>query len=497
MPLFYFENKKEQEIRKHLPLFCDKINENLPYIYDRKSRYLPLFCDMFERSILVELETWRIKNDRKPLVLRGARQVGKTTVVNQFARQFEQYIYLNLELSNDRLPFEQFSTIETLVQTLFFIKNQILAKKEHTLIFIDEIQEVPEALNVLRYFYESEPAIAVVAAGSMLETLFNKNISFPVGRVEYMVLRPVSFPEYLAAIGETAALEYLQIIPAPPFTHPKLLQLFHTYALIGGMPEIVRNYSENKDLTVIKAIYESLIIAYIDDVEKYASTDSQVQYIRHAIRASFSQAGKRIKFEGFGNSSYRSRDMGEALRTLENALLIKLLYPTTDTQLPLLPDYNKSPRLQILDTGMLNYFAGIQKEILGTTDLNKVYQGTMIEHLVGQELLASQFNALSSLNFWVREKPGSSAEIDYVWPFEGKLIPIEVKSGTEGKLKSLHLYMDKVQHQMALRFYAGEINITEVVISNGKKYRLLSLPYYLVSQTERYLQWFGQQIENI
>jgi predicted AAA+ superfamily ATPase len=178
-------------------------------------------------------------------VLRGARQVGKTTVVNEFAKKFEQYIYLNLELISDRQPFEQFSNIEALVQTLFFIKNQTLLKKNNTLIFIDEIQEVPQALNILRYFYESEPEIAVIAAGSMLETLFNKNISFPVGRVEYKILRPVSFPEFLGAMGEKGALDYLETIPAPQFTHPKLLLLFHTYALIGGMPEVVKNYSEN------------------------------------------------------------------------------------------------------------------------------------------------------------------------------------------------------------------------------------------------------------
>ena len=451
---------------------------------------------MFKRNIITELENWSSKNGRKPLVIRGARQVGKTTVINQFAKRFDQYIYLNLELPNDRQPFEQFNTIEALVQTLFFLKNKTLSKKSSTLIFIDEIQEMPQALNILRYFFESVPEIAVVAAGSMLETLFNKNVSFPVGRVEYKVLRPASFPEFLDAIGESAASDYLETVPAPQFTHSKLLQLFHTYALIGGMPEIVNNYSVNKDLTALQSVYESLIIAYLDDVEKYATTNSQVQYIRHAIRASFSLAGKRIKFEGFGNSSYRSRDMGEALRTLENALLIQLLYPCTDTKLPLLPDHKKSPRLQILDTGMLNYFAGIQKEILGTADLNKVYQGTMIEHLVGQELLASQYNALSSLNFWVREKNTSSAEVDFVWPFEGKLIPIEVKSGTEGKLKSLHLYMDLVSHQMALRFYAGELTITEAVTPGGKKYHLLNLPYYLVSQTDRYLQWFQQKIEN-
>ena len=439
--------------------------------------------------MLSELTKWSAKSDRKPLVIRGARQVGKTTVINQFAASFDQYIYLNMELLNERQPFEQFITIETLVQTLFFIKNLSLAKKNNTLLFIDEIQEAPAALNILRYFYESEPGIAVIAAGSMLETLFNKNISFPVGRVEYKVLRPVSFPEFLEAMNENEALKYLQEIPAPAFTHPKLLQLFHTYALIGGMPEIVNNYSNNGDLTALSTVYDSLITAYMEDVEKYASGPSQVQHIRHAIRASFSQAGKRIKFEGFGNSSYRSRDMGEALRTLESALLIALVYPCTEARLPLLPDHKKSPRLQVLDTGMLNYSAGIQKEILGTTDLNKIYQGTMIEHLVGQELLAAQFNALSGLSFWVREKKNSMAEVDYIWPFEGKLIPIEVKSGSEGKLKSLHLYMDTAPHDIAIRFYAGPVGVTIASTPGGKNYRLLNLPYYLVSQTNNYLQW--------
>ena len=450
---------------------------------------------MFNRLIIKELAQWGLQPGRKPLIIRGARQVGKTTMVNQFAAQFDQYICLNLELPEDKAPFKAFTSIDTLIQTLFFIKNKKLELKNKTLLFIDEIQEVPEALNILRYFYESEPGIAVIAAGSMLESLFNKNISFPVGRVEYKVMRPVSFPEFLAAIGETAALEQVQKIPVAAFAHSKLLQLFHTYALIGGMPEIINHYAQHKDLTALGPIYDSLITSYLDDVEKYASSASQVSHIRHVIRSAFSQAGKRIKFEGFGNSSYRSREMGEALRTVEKALLLQLVYPNTAAILPLLPDIKKSPRLQVLDTGMLNYFAGIQKEILGTTDLHSVYQGTMIEHLVGQEILAFQYLSLSSLHFWVREKKDSSAEVDYLFPFDGKLIPIEVKSGTAGKLKSLHLYMDMAPHTTAVRFYAGERSITEATTASGKKYQLLSLPYYLVSQLENYLTWFQKNIE--
>jgi predicted AAA+ superfamily ATPase len=450
---------------------------------------------MFNRLINKELEIWLQKPDRKPLVIRGARQVGKTTVINQFAKRFEQYIYLNLEIKEDKQPFLNYSTLEQLLQTIFFLKNQLLSKKENTLIFIDEIQEVPEALNILRYFYEQEPTIKVIAAGSMLESIFDKKIHFPVGRIEYKVLRPVSFPEFLEALGETAALEQLRKIPFQQFAHDKLIKFYHQYAIIGGMPEVVNNYVKHKDFTALNSIFDSLITSYLDDVEKYAKNDTQILHLRHVIRSSFSEAGKRIKFAGFGNSSYRSREMGECLRTLEKVLLLHLVYPNTSTTLPFLPDLKKSPRLQILDTGMLNHFVGIQKEILGSDDLSKIYQGTMIEHLTGQELLANQYNALSELFFWVKEKKESTAEVDFLISFEGKIIPIETKSGKTGTLKSLHLFMEAAPHNMAIRFYAGDINITEVKTPQNKTFFLLSLPYYLVSQINEYLIWFQEQIQ--
>jgi predicted AAA+ superfamily ATPase len=448
---------------------------------------------MFKRDLQIDLEKWQMQPSRKPLVIRGARQVGKTTVISEFGKNFGQYIYLNLELPEDRQPFEQFTNIETLLQAIFFLKNKSLSQKQQTLLFIDEIQAAPEALNLLRYFYEQEPGIAVIAAGSMLETLFDKNVSFPVGRVEYKVLRPVSFPEFLSAMNETAARDQLEQIPAASFSHQKLLSLFHTYALIGGMPEAVQHYSTHKDLVSLSPIYDSLLTSYMDDAEKYARNDTQMQLIRHAIRSSFAQAGKRIKFQGFGNSNYGSREMGEALRALQKALLLYIVYPETGFTLPLLPDLKKSPRLHVLDTGLMNYFAGIQREILSTDDLSKVYQGSMIEHLVGQELLAFQHQSLSALHFWVREKKTSVAELDYLFPFEDKLIPVEVKSGSGGKLRSLHLFMDAAPHNFAVRFYAGEVSITKATTPGGKHFKLLNLPYYTVSQIEKYLAWIPTQ----
>lgn len=449
---------------------------------------------MFRRSIIKELEKWRHKTNRKPLVIRGARQVGKTTLVRHFAVGYKQYIYLNLELPADRQPFEQFTDINTLLQALFFLKNKSYHKRQQTLIFIDEIQEVPEALNILRYFYEQVPEVSVIAAGSLLETIFNQKISFPVGRVDYLVIRPASFPEFLDALGETSAFEQLYNIPIPSFAHDKLMQLFHTYALIGGMPEIVQHYAAKRDITALAPIYESLITGYLDDVEKYATNNGEIQAIRHVIRASFAEAGKRIKFQGFGKSEYSSRTMGEALRTLEKALLLYLIYPNTSVTLPLLPDTRKSPRLQVLDSGMLNYFVGIQKDIIGTGDLSNIYGGTMIEHLAGQELLAAQYSSLSSLHFWTREKKTATAEVDFLFVWEGKLIPVEVKSGTEGTLKSLHLFMDDAPHNMAVRLYAGALNISSISTPAGKPFYLLNLPYYLASQLQNYLPWFEQQI---
>jgi uncharacterized protein len=448
---------------------------------------------MFSREIIAQLEKWRREPDRKPLILRGARQVGKTTIVNAFGNQFSQYIYLNLENEEDQLLYKSGAGIHALVQAIFLTKDQQFARRNETLIFIDEIQQFPRAINMLRYFYEAYPEIPVIAAGSLLETIFAKGLSFPVGRVDFMVIRPACFSEFLGAIGHKQAFGQFGQIPANDFAHTTLLNLFHTYALIGGMPEVVNKYAATQDLTALSAIYERLLAAYIDDVEKYTTNDHFIQVIRHCIRTIFLEAGKRIKFQNFGKSNYNSREVGEALRTLEKTFLLSLVYPLTDATLPLIPDQKKSPRLHVLDTGMMNYFLGLRTDILGTADLNSLHQGIMIEHLVGQELLANQFNVLSRLDFWVREKAGSTAEVDYVFPFEGQLIPIEVKSGKDGTLRSLHLYMDAAPHDMAIRFYAGKLQLTTGITPSGKQYRLLNLPYYLASQTKQYIAWLKTQ----
>ncbi|MBV6512207.1 MAG: ATP-binding protein [Ignavibacteriales bacterium] len=444
---------------------------------------------MFERAILSDLKAWSKKPDRKPLVIRGARQVGKTTVVKQFSRNYETYLYFNLESVRDKELFSTFKTIEDLIKGMFFVKNQQYDRTRRTLIFIDEIQQVPEALRMLRYFYENAPDIHIIAAGSMLESLFTKNVSFPVGRVEYMVLRPVSFAEFLGALGETSALEELKEIPIRDYVIPKLNNLYTIYLLIGGMPEIVASYAAERDLVKLKPVYDSLIISYIDDVEKYAHSPSKTEILRHVIRSSFAVAGSRITFEGFGNSSYNSREIGEALRTLEKAFFISLIYPNPAASLPLMPNLRKKPKLQLLDTGLMNYFLGIQKDILFSPDLHHIYGGKAVEHMTGQEMIAPERSALSTLGFWTREKKSSQAEVDYIFPDEGRLIPVEVKSGPSGKLRSLHQFMEEAPHDLAVRFYSGEFSDTKVTTPAGKSFRLLNLPLFLAGELRNYLRW--------
>lgn len=447
---------------------------------------------MYHRNILQELQLWRLSKSRKPLLIRGARQVGKTTVVNEFARQYQQYIYLNLERKEDAVVFRNYARFSTLVEAVFFLKDKDIQQTD-TLIFIDEIQEVPEAVNLLRYFLEDFPQFHVIAAGSLLEAVLNENITMPVGRVEYKVLRPMAFNEFLEAMGEKSALQQYNTVPIAEFAHEKLLQLFRTYTLIGGMPEVVKHYAENRNLTALLPIYESLLVSYMNDVEKYARNSTMVQVIRHVIKSMSIEAGNRIKFQHFGQSNYGSREVGEAIRTIEKALLLYLVYPCTNTSLPLFPDKKKSPRLQLLDTGLMNHLAGIQKEIIGTPHLDLVYQGKVAEHVVGQELLAAKFNVLNELHFWTREKKEAIAEVDYIYIFDGQLIPIEVKSGATGRLRSLHFFMENSPQQLAVRIYGGKLSIDSLKTPNGKVFHLLNLPYYLTGQIEQYLTWFGGQ----
>lgn len=443
-----------------------------------------------DRHVFRELLKWKSSSDRKPLILRGARQVGKTTLIHQFAKSYKNRVLLNLEIAEDRRFFTDFENVHTIVEALFISHNIIPSEKRDTIVFIDEIQETPEAISMLRYFYEMEPEIHVIAAGSLLEHAMRKIKSFPVGRVNMLYLFPINFPEFLCAIKKTNAMEELNTVPIREVAHKTLLDLFNRYAIIGGMPEVVRKYVETNNIADLQSIYESIWETYKEDVVKYASNNSEARIIRHIMSTAHLGLDTRIKFKNFGNSNYRSREVGEAFRNLDDAKVIQLIYPTTDTSPPILPDLKKSPRLQFLDTGLINHELNIQAEMLAMEDLNNAYKGAVIPHLVAQELMSLNTTKSVKPIFWVREKNQSSAEVDLVVQFNKMVIPIEIKSGKEGKLKSLHQFIEVAPHPYAVRMYAGKFSIEEHSTRSGKKYFLMNMPYYLSTKLTKYLSYF-------
>lgn len=446
---------------------------------------------MFYRNVIAELKKWATEEDRKPLILRGARQVGKTTAVDMFARDFDHYISFNLEKKEDAEIFNRGLSINDLVQAIFFIKNVSYSKNKKILLFIDEIQNSPPAVAMMRYFYESPKNLYVIGAGSLLESLMGeKQVSFPVGRVRFLFMYPMTFEEFLLASEEEEAVKVYHQVPLPEYAFSKLLKLFHTYTLVGGMPEVVGRFIKNEDLVELKPIYQGLLTSYLDDASKYARTPAMEEVIRHAIESAPFEAGKRIKFHGFGQSNYKSREMGEALRTLERVMLLYLLYPATVTEPPIMPDKKKSPRLQFLDTGLLNYFVGLQGHFFKYDDLHSFYQGTLAEHIVGQELMAVDMNTNRKISFWVREQKQANAEVDMVLPYKHYVVPVEVKAGKSGSLRSLHQFVDRSPHPFAVRLYAGPLQLTETSTPTGKPHKLLDLPYFLTGKLNDYMEWF-------
>jgi Predicted ATPase (AAA+ superfamily) len=441
---------------------------------------------MFYRNIIEKLEEWDKRSNRKPLIIRGARQVGKTTVINLFAQNFDCFLSLNLEKDSERELFEKGASPEEVLSAVYLLKG-LTKHSGRVLLFIDEIQSSPKAVAMLRYFYEEIPNLRVIAAGSLLETLINIHISFPVGRVEYLALRPCSFVEFLQALGETELKTVIENGALPSLLHNRVMKLFNEYVLVGGMPEAVAVYALNKDMVAIRHIYETLLNGYRDDIEKYAKNETDKKVLRHILRYGWLYAGQRIKFERFANSNYKSREVGDAMRALEKALVVELSYPTSLTAVPIQPQLQKSPKLLWLDTGLVNYVADLQTELFGSSDISETWKGKIAEHIVGQELLATSDLVSTKRNFWTREARNSQAEVDFIYPYKGKIIPIEVKSGDNSKLKSLHLFMEESPNNIAVRFWNNSLSTDAITLPSGRQYTLYNVPFYYAGSIDAIL----------
>lgn len=441
---------------------------------------------MFERQIISQLRNWKEREDRKPLILRGARQVGKTTAVSMFGKEFENYLHFNLDFRQDVELFERDIPLDDLVNMLFAVQG-VVRNAGSTLIFIDEIQNSPKVMSMLRYFKEERPDLHVIAAGSLLENKVDVEVSFPVGRVEYMAMRPCSFREFLVALGK-GNLEYFLDRPEESVVvHNELMSLFNQYAIVGGMPEAVQSYSRNRDVLALDHIYESLIQGYKDDVEKYVRKGQLSEVVRFLIEKSWMKAGETITLGRFADSEYRAREIGEGFRLLQKAMLAELVYPTTSVSVPAIGEEKRMPKLIMCDTGLVNYQAGIRRELIGTKDILDVWRGHIAEQIVAQELLTLNNKVGQHRCFWVKGK--DAAEVDFVWTFRSMLFPVEVKNGHNSHLRSMHSFIDSAPVDVGVRVWSQPFSVDSVQTVIGKKpFNLINLPFYLIGSIEKILE---------
>lgn len=445
---------------------------------------------IIKRNIESQLMHWKLSNARKPIILRGARQVGKTFVVNRFAKNYDNFVDLNLERPRERELFDDFNSGRELVERILLYKG-LTINIEKTLLFIDEIQHSPEAVKAVRYLYEDIKGLSIIAAGSLLEVFSKREgFSFPVGRVKNMFLYPVNFSEYLKAKNPPLFKKLMDINPVKEIDfHDLLLRQFNEYAFIGGMPEVLSRYLDTGSYSKIKDIYDSIFMGYLEDVEKYSNL-AKAKYLTHTIDRAPLYAGERITYEKFGESSFRSREMKEAFDVLERALIVYRSTPSTSTHIPIIEKMRKAPKLFFLDVGIINYRIGFKNFFTGKTSLDNVYQGKISEQIAAQEIISQTFSR-PALNFWVREK--GAAEIDFLYPHNEFVIPIEVKSGKTGTLRSLNLFMEKSEHPYAVRIYSGKSRIDRVKLHPGKSFYLYSMPYYFLPRLNDALEQFIKQ----
>ncbi|MGK5088762.1 AAA family ATPase [Bdellovibrionota bacterium FG-2] len=453
----------------------------------------------FHRECIEDLKSWfaLARGEAKPLLLRGARQVGKSTLVRLFAESQKLHLVeLNLEKeARFRKIFEE-DNFSDLIRALEIQLGVNLADKK-LLLFVDEIQRVPKAIESLRYFYEDYPGVKVVAAGSLLDfALTQEKLSMPVGRVQYYYVSPLTFLEFLDATGLARVSGFLKKyelgMSIPSTVHDTCLKSLREYFLVGGMPEAVRSWVKYHDFERVRALQHSILDTYRDDFTKYASGRElvRIQRIFDQIPA---QVGKKVKYSALDPLTH-ARDLRHALDSLAKARVLRKVHYSSCVSLPLHAGSEELVyKLYALDVGLMNVVLGVDLPQLerargeGLLDL-----GAMAEQVVFQNLLASSRAQDLPLVYWLREARQANAKLDFVMALGAEIIPIEVKSGKSGSLKSLHQFIAAKKCRRALRFDLNQpasVHVKhDVVTPNGVQaveFELLSLPLYLSSEARR------------
>jgi predicted AAA+ superfamily ATPase len=442
----------------------------------------------FPRHIDAILLAWTREADRKPLVLRGARQTGKTAAVRRLAEDFDLFLELNLERFEDLALVRSCRSASELL-TALAARHNLRRFPSRTLLFLDEIQESPEAVAWLRFLREDHSELFVVAAGSLLEVrLQERGFSFPVGRVTFRVLRPFTFFEFLAANERDVLAQHLAAAvsegrPIPPTLHEQALALLRDYLLVGGMPEAVARWVAEHNPTAVRNVHRDLVQALAEDLQRFGN-QREVGYLEAAFENLRHHVGLRFRYENFA-PGYRSQLMKNALAKLEAALLIHRVLPTSSLALPLREKPRSAAKLLPLDVGLALHTMGSGFETMRGLPLGQVLDGRIAEIFAGQQLLAAAPGFPGELFFWVSESSHSNAEVDYLVPIGGQPLPVEVKSAAAGSLKSLHQFLWRAGLSTGIRLDAGlmaDERLTVRMPEGELSYRLLSLPLYLAEK---------------
>ncbi|MCD7751272.1 MAG: ATP-binding protein [Lachnospiraceae bacterium] len=404
-----------------------------------------------KRLLMGQLKAWKNKKNRKPLLIRGARQVGKTWLMKEFGRQnFEKVVYISFD-NNERMKsvFEMDFDIPRIISALK-VESGVKIESQNTLLIFDEIQEVPKALTCLKYFCENAPEYAIICAGSLLGVALHEGTSFPVGKVDFLNLYPMSFREFLLAAGEDELAEFLnqQDYEMISIFSDKYADLLRKYYYVGGMPEVVSTWLETDDMYEVRNIQQELLSYYANDFSKHAPTETvpRIQMVWNSIPMQLTKENKKFIF-GMVREGARAKDFELAIQWLLDCGLIQKGYRVSKPGLPLIAYMEMNTfKLYFLDVGLLTAMCELDaRTLLEGNRIFTEFKGALTEQFVAQELAASGI----SLYYYSTEN--SSGEIDFVVQAGGRIIPIEVKAEENLQAKSLRSYCQKYKPEIAVR----------------------------------------------
>lgn len=423
-----------------------------------------------QRYALKHLIDWKNKKNHKPLVIQGARQVGKTWLMQEFGKKYyEQVAYINFDVDlKSREIFDVDYDTERLIMDIgLATKTKINA--ENTLIIFDEIQECPRALTSLKYFRENAPQYDIIVAGSLLGVACHEGTGFPVGKVSFMNLFPLSFEEFLLAMGEE---RFVELLNKKDFKTIKLFnnkyeKLLKQYCYVGGMPEIVQDFVENKDFESVRNLQKEILSAYEEDFTKHIPTNTvaKIRLLWKSIPAQLSKENKKFIY-GAAKEGARARDFEAALSWLINSGLVYRVNKITKPDLPITAyeDFN-SFKLFVLDVGLLGAMTDLQADTI--IDGNRIFEE--FKGAIAEQYVLQQFKTIKDLPVFYWSNETSRAEIDFVIQIKSDVVPVEVKAERNLQAKSLKVYMEKFKPNYAIRTSMADYKKTD---------NLIDLPLY-------------------